>query len=77
MDVSVTGAYIYFTIPIFGGINITQTVVSLFLVSVILAVAGILIGRKVSVRPGKTQALVERLINYCESAEAYRASVAK
>ncbi len=62
MDVSVTGAYIYFTIPIFGGINVTQTVVSLFLVSVILAVAGIVIGRNVKIRPGKTQALVEKLI---------------
>lgn len=62
MDVSVTGAYIYFTIPIFGGINITQTTLSLFLVTVILSVAGIVIGRKITVRPGKTQALVERLI---------------
>lgn len=62
MDVSVTGAYIYFTIPIFGGIHITQTIVSLFLVSVILAVAGIIIGRRITVRPGKLQALVEKLI---------------
>ena len=62
MDVNVTGAYIYFQIPIFGGINVTQTVVSLFIVSVILAVMGILIGRKLTIRPGKLQALVERLI---------------
>lgn len=62
MDLNVTGAYIYFTIPIFGGINITQTTLSVFLVTVILAVAGVLIGRKITVRPGKLQALVERLI---------------
>lgn len=62
MDVNVTGAYIYFQIPIFGGINVTQTMLSVFLVTVILCVAGILIGHKITVRPGKTQALVERLI---------------
>ena len=62
MDLNVTGAYIYFQIPIFGGINITQTAVSLLLVTVLLSVAGISIGRKITVRPGKTQALVERLI---------------
>lgn len=62
MDLNITGAYIYFTIPIFGGINITQTVVSLFLVSLILAIVGIVIGRNLSIRPGKMQALVERLI---------------
>ena len=62
MDLNITGAYIYFTIPIFGGINITQTAVSLLLVTVLLSVAGISIGRKITIRPGKTQALVERLI---------------
>ena len=62
MDLNVTGAYIYFQIPILGGINITQTAVSLLLVTVLLSVAGISIGRKITVRPGKTQALVERLI---------------
>ena len=62
MELNVAGAYIYFTIPIFGGINITQTTVSLLLVTVILAVAGILLGRNLTIRPNKTQALVERLI---------------
>lgn len=62
MELNVAGAYIYFTIPIFGGINITQTTLSVLLVTVILAVAGILVGRKLTVRPGKMQALVERLI---------------
>ena len=62
MELNVAGAYIYFTIPIFGGINITQTTVSLLLVTVILAVAGVLLGRNLTTRPNKTQALVERLI---------------
>ena len=36
MNVQVTGAFIYFTIPIFGGIPITQTTVSHFLVTIFL-----------------------------------------
>jgi len=36
MELNVSGAFIYFTIPIFGGIPVTQTVVSFFLVAVIL-----------------------------------------
>ena len=34
MNMSVDGAFIYFTIPIFGGINITQTTVSHLLVTI-------------------------------------------
>ena len=40
-----TGPKIYFTIPILGGIPITQTLVSSFVVMVLLCVAGILLGR--------------------------------
>ena len=36
MNMSVDGAFIYFTIPIFGGIPITQTTVSFLLVTVLL-----------------------------------------
>ena len=36
MDLQVNGAFIYFEIPIFGGIPITQTTVSFFLVTVLL-----------------------------------------
>ena len=39
MNVNVDGAFIYFTIPIFGGINITQTTVSFFLVALFLMIA--------------------------------------
>ena len=39
MELEVTGAFIYFEIPIFGGIPITQTTVSFFLVTVALCLA--------------------------------------
>lgn len=60
MEVNVTGAYIYYTIPIFGGINITQTTVSLLLVSIILCTAFILLGRNLKKRPDGKQVLVEK-----------------
>lgn len=60
MNVDVTGAYIYFTIPIFGGINITQSTVSVFLVTALLMIAAILLGRNLQKRPGKMQVLVEK-----------------
>lgn len=59
-NVSVNGAYIYFTIPIFGGINITQTTVSVFLVTLILSLAGYFLGKNLKKRPGKLQVLTEK-----------------
>lgn len=59
---SINGAKIYFTIPLFGGINITQTTVSLAAVTVLLCVAGILLGRNLTKRPGKVQVLTEKII---------------
>ena len=60
MNVNVTGAYIYFTIPIFGGINITQTTVSVCVVTALLMIAGVLLGRNLTKRPGKLQVLTEK-----------------
>lgn len=60
MNIDVTGAFVYFTIPIFGGIPITQTTVSSFIVTIILCTAFILLGRKIEKRPGKIQVLVEK-----------------
>lgn len=60
MSIDVTGAFVYFTIPIFGGIPITQTTVSSFIVTLILCTAFILLGRKIEKRPGKVQVLVEK-----------------
>lgn len=59
----VNGAKIYFEIPIFGGVPITQTTLSSFLVMVILCVAGYLLGRKRTKRPGPAQVLVEKAVN--------------
>lgn len=60
MTLEVTGPWVYFTIPILGGIPITQTTVSSFVVSVALCIAFILLGRNLKKRPGKTQVLVEK-----------------
>lgn len=60
MSIDVTGAYVYFVIPILGGIPISQTTVSSFLVTVLLCTAFVLLGKKVEKRPGKVQVLVEK-----------------
>ena len=60
MELNVSGAFIYFTIPIFGGIPITQTVVSFFLVAVILIVASIMLGRNLQKHPSGVQVMVEK-----------------
>ena len=54
------GPIIYFTLPLFGGIPITQTTVSSFLVMIALCVAGILLGRNLQKRPSRRQVLVEK-----------------
>ena len=54
------GPKIYFTIPILGGIPITQTAASSFAVMLILCIAGILLGRNLQKRPGRRQVLVEK-----------------
>ena len=60
MNVNVSGAYVYFTIPIFGGIPITQTTVSSFLVTAILIFACIKLGKNLQKRPTGAQVLVEK-----------------
>ena len=60
MNVSVTGAYVYFTIPIFGGIPITQTTVSSFVVTVLLILACLKLGKNLQKRPTGAQVLVEK-----------------
>lgn len=60
MSIDVTGAYVYFVIPIFGGIPISQTVVSSTIVTIILCTLFILLGKKVEKRPGNVQVLVEK-----------------
>jgi F-type H+-transporting ATPase subunit a len=60
MNVSVDGAFVYFTIPILGGIPITQTTVSSFLVTVLLITASIQLGKNLKKRPTGIQVLVEK-----------------
>ncbi len=60
MDVSANGAYIYFTIPIFGGINVTQTMLSSLVVTALLCIAFVICGKDLQKRPGPRQVLVEK-----------------
>lgn len=60
MSIDVTGAYVYFVIPILGGIPISQTTVSSLLVTILLCTAFVLLGRNLEKRPGKMQVLVEK-----------------
>ena len=60
MELNVTGAYIYFTIPIFGGINVTQTMVSSLIVTILLCWACIYFGKDLKKRPDGKQVLVEK-----------------
>ena len=55
-----TGPKIYGVIPLFGGIPITQTAVSSFVVMLLLCTAGVLLGRGLQKRPSRRQALVEK-----------------
>ena len=60
MNMSVDGAFVYFTIPIFGGIPITQTTVSHLIVTIFLCAASILLGRRLKKRPDGLQVMVEK-----------------
>ncbi len=60
MDLSINGARVYFTIPVFGGIKITQTTVTLFAVTVLLIFLAWILTRNLKKRPGKIQVLIEK-----------------
>ena len=60
MNVNVTGPFIYFTIPIFGGIPVTQTTVSLLIITILLCSLSIYLGKGLKKRPGGKQVLVEK-----------------
>ncbi len=60
MELEVTGAYIYYVIPIFGGIPITQTMVSFFIVTILLCWACVYLGKGLKKRPDGKQVLVEK-----------------
>lgn len=56
------GPKILFTIPIFGGINVTQTLVTSAVVTMILCISGVLLGRNLKKRPGRAQVLTEKAV---------------
>ena len=60
MNISVDGAFVYFTIPILGGIPITQTAVSSWIVTILLITACIKLGKNLQTRPTGVQVLVEK-----------------
>ncbi len=60
MTIDVTGPYVYFVIPILGGIPISQTTVSSFIVTVLLCIGFVVLGKKLEKRPGKVQVIVEK-----------------
>ena len=60
MNVSVDGAFVYFTIPVFGGIPITQTTISGLVVTLLLCGAFIYLGKDLKKRPDGKQVLVEK-----------------
>ena len=60
MNMSVDGAFIYFTIPILGGIPITQTTVSHLIVTIVLCWACLYLGKNLKKRPDGKQVLVEK-----------------
>lgn len=60
MNVDVTGAYVYFIIPILGGIPITQTTVSGLVVTLTLCICFIFLGKDLKKRPDGRQVLVEK-----------------
>ena len=58
----INGPKIFFTIPIFGGIPVTQTLLTSFIVTVILCIAGVLLGRNLKKRPSRMQVLTEKAV---------------
>lgn len=60
---NITGPKIFFTIPIFGGIHVTQTMLSSAVVTLLLCVLCVLLGRNLKKRPGRMQVMTEKAIS--------------
>lgn len=60
--ITVTGPKILFNIPILGGIPITQTVVSSWVVMIIVMISAWLLTRNITKRPSRKQVIVEKLV---------------
>ena len=77
MNVNVTGPFIYFEIPLFGGIPITQTTVSSLVITVLLCIASVYLGWNLKKRPGAVQVLVEKGIGMMHGMEKADSSSAE
>ena len=62
MQLEINGAKVFFEIPIFGGIPITQTTISLLVVTILLLTLTFFASRNIQKRPGKFQVIVEKLV---------------
>ena len=64
MEVNVNGPIIYFSydLPLVGRVNITQTFLSLFAVTVLLIILAFAVNKRISKRPGKLQVVAEKLV---------------
>lgn len=60
--ITVTGPKILFKIPILGGIPITQTVISSWVVMILVMVVAWFLSRNITKRPSRTQVIVEKLV---------------
>lgn len=57
------GPKILFTIPLFGGIKVTESIVNMWIIMAVLVAASILLTRRLSVRnPSKRQLILEKLV---------------
>lgn len=64
MNVSVTGPKILFTIPLLGGIHITETIVNGWLVILALTIVCFFLGRNLSLKnPSRRQIVAEKLVS--------------
>ena len=63
MNLEINGPRIYFSIPVGGmEIQITETVLSSFVVTVILCALCVILGRNLTKRPGKRQVIMEKIV---------------
>lgn len=68
MDVTINGAQIYFTIPIFGGIPITSSLVNAWVVMAVITGLCYWLTRGLTVNNiSKKQAVAELLVNTCQN----------
>ena len=64
MNISVNGPGIYFSfnLPLLGKVNVTQTLISLFAVTIGLIILAFIVNKRIQKRPGKLQVVAEKLV---------------